>query len=90
MINIAKLWDETAVQALRAGGVTAPAQARNLFDLSAAMWDAWAAYDPHARGYFVREKAHAADVRAAREAAISYASYFAPPAIRFFSSPQLP
>ena len=33
------------------------AQARNLFDLSAAMWDAWAAYDPKATGYFVTEKA---------------------------------
>jgi hypothetical protein len=73
--SAARLWDKTAVQALRAGGVTAPVQARDLFDLSAAMWDAWAAYDPNARGYFVTEKAHAADVQSAREAAISYAAY---------------
>jgi Na+-translocating ferredoxin:NAD+ oxidoreductase RnfD subunit len=73
--SVARLWDETAVQALRLGGVTAPVQARDLFDLSAAMWDAWAAYDPNARGYFVAEKANAADRQSAREAAISYAAY---------------
>ncbi len=49
--------------------------ARNLFHTSAAMWDAWAAYDPDADGYFVTEKQTADDVTAAREAAISYAAY---------------
>ena len=49
--------------------------ARNLFHTSAAMWDAWAAYDPDADGYFVDEKHEADDVQAAREAAISYAAY---------------
>jgi hypothetical protein len=39
------------------------------------MWDAWAAYDAKARGYFLTEKAHAPDVQSAREAAISYAAY---------------
>jgi hypothetical protein len=39
------------------------------------MWDAWAAYDPQADGYFVHEKLQADDVRAARETAISYAAY---------------
>jgi Na+-translocating ferredoxin:NAD+ oxidoreductase RnfD subunit len=73
--SVARLWDETAVLALRDGGASAPVQARDLFDLSAAMWDAWAAYDPKARGYFVTEKANAADVQFAREAAISYAAY---------------
>jgi len=73
--SVARLWDKTAVQALRAGGVTDPVQARDLFDLSAAMWDAWAAYDPNARGYFVTEKTNTAGVQSAREAAISYAAY---------------
>ena len=49
--------------------------ARNLFHTSAAMWDAWAAYDPLADGYFVTEKLTADDVPAAREEAISYAAY---------------
>ena len=49
--------------------------ARNLFHTSAAMWDAWAAYDPTADGYFVTEKHTADDVQAAREAAMSQAAY---------------
>jgi hypothetical protein len=50
-------------------------QARNLFHLSAAMWDAWVAYEPKGTGYFVKEKHRAANVRTAQEAAISYAAY---------------
>jgi hypothetical protein len=49
--------------------------ARNLFHTSAAMWDAWAAYEPDADGYFVDEQHTADDVAAAREVAISYAAY---------------
>ena len=49
--------------------------ARNLFHTSAAMWDAWAAYDPTADGYFVTEKHSADNVAGARETAISYAAY---------------
>ena len=49
--------------------------ARNLFHISAAMWDAWAGYDAKAKGVFVRERHTAGDVDAARRAAISYAAY---------------
>ncbi|MHB8469873.1 MAG: FG-GAP-like repeat-containing protein [Gaiellaceae bacterium] len=73
--SIARVWDEAAVAELRAGAAAEPMQARDLFDASAAMWDAWAAYDPHARGYFVTEKARSTDVAAARQVAISYAAY---------------
>ncbi len=73
--SIATAWDETAIAALRGGDAALPVQARDLFHLSAAMWDAWAAYDPKARGYFVTEKQHASDVQTARDAAISYAAY---------------
>ncbi|MGH3002976.1 MAG: FG-GAP-like repeat-containing protein [Gaiellaceae bacterium] len=73
--SVARIWDDTAVAVLRTGRASEPVQARDLFDLSAAMWDAWAAYDPHAHGYFVKLKAEAADVPAARDAAISYAAY---------------
>jgi ASPIC and UnbV/FG-GAP-like repeat/Domain of unknown function (DUF6851) len=73
--SIAERWDEAAVAALRAGRATEPVEARDLFHLSAAMWDAWAAYDPQARGYFVTEKQHATDVQSARDTAISYAAY---------------
>jgi hypothetical protein len=73
--SIARYWNETAVAALTASGVSDPVQARDLFHLSAAAWDAWAAYSPKARGYFVTRKARAADVQRAREAAISFAAY---------------
>ena len=73
--SVATAWEKTAVAALRDGNAAEPVQARDLFDLSAAMWDAWAAYDPKTSGYFVTEKEHAADAQAAREAAISYAAY---------------
>jgi Na+-translocating ferredoxin:NAD+ oxidoreductase RnfD subunit len=73
--SVASVWDETAIAVLREDGASEPVQARDLFDLSAAMWDAWAAYDPTARGYFVQAKASAADVQAARTTAISYAAY---------------
>jgi hypothetical protein len=58
--SIATIWDETAVDALRSGVASEPAQARDLFDVSLAMWKAWAAAPKSA---------------SARNAAISYAAY---------------
>ena len=72
--SVARVWDEAALAASRADDAPTT-EARNLFHLSAAMWDAWAAYDPSARGYFLTEKSTADDVSAARRAAISYAAY---------------
>jgi hypothetical protein len=72
--SVARIWDDAAL-AVDPGSDNPAAQARNLFHLSAAMWDAWAAYDPRGSGYFVTEKHRAEDVFAAREAAISYAAY---------------
>jgi hypothetical protein len=73
--SVARLWDEALLDAIRRDVPAPTAHARNLFHTSAAMWDAWAAYDPVADGYFVREKHEAGDVQAAREAAISFAAY---------------
>ena len=73
--SIAEVWDATARAVLDAGNAAPPVAARDLFHLSAAMWDAWAAYDPTADGYFVTTKAQAADPLSARETAISYAAY---------------
>ncbi len=72
---MARVWDETLLQLIREVIPAPTVHARNLFHTSAAMWDAWAAYDPDADGYFVTEKHTADDVAAAREAAISYAAY---------------
>ena len=73
--SVARVWDDAALAALRQGLAPPTTQARDLFHLSAAMWDAWAAYDAKAEGYIVNEKANATDVAAARDAAISYAAY---------------
>jgi hypothetical protein len=73
--SVARVWDEALLDAVRRDTPAPTVHARNLFHTSAAMWDAWAAYEPGADGYFVDEKHEAEDVRAAREAAISYAAY---------------
>lgn len=73
--SVARTWDELALHAIRKDLPVPTVHARNLFHLSAAMYDAWAAYDATARGAFVTEKLQAADVAAARREAISYAAY---------------
>jgi hypothetical protein len=73
--SVARVWDEALLDAIRRDTPAPTVHARNLFHTSAAMWDAWAAYDPDAEGYFVDEKLQSEDVRGAREAAISYAAY---------------
>jgi hypothetical protein len=73
--SVARVWDDTMLELIRQVVPAPTVHARNLFHTSAAMWDAWAAYDPTADGYFVTEKHTADDVAAAREAAMSYAAY---------------
>lgn len=73
--SIARRWNEQALAAIRRDLPRPTVHARNLFHLSAAMWDAWAAYDRRAAGVFVKERQQAGDVQAARRAAISYAAY---------------
>ena len=72
--SVARVWDKAAL-AVDPGSDNPAAQARNLFHLSAAMWDAWAAYEPRGTGYFLTEKHRTGDVLSAQEAAISYAAY---------------
>ncbi|MGH7439074.1 MAG: DUF6851 domain-containing protein, partial [Polyangiaceae bacterium] len=73
--SIARRWDEQALAAIRRDLPRPTVHARNLFHMSAAMWDAWAAYDKTATGVFVRERHEASDAETARRAAISYAAY---------------
>lgn len=73
--SVARVWDEVILDGIRRDFPAPPAHARNLYHLSAAMWDAWAAFDPAARGVFVDEDHEADDVTAAREEAMSYAAY---------------
>jgi hypothetical protein len=73
--SVARVWNEALLHAIQRDTPAPTVHARNLFHVSAAMWDAWAAYDAQADGWLVREKPEADDVRAAREAALSYAAY---------------
>ena len=73
--SVARRWDEALLDAIRRALPNPPVHARNLFHAAAAMWDAWAAYDPNASGYLVREKHTASDVSAARNEAVSYAAF---------------
>src|SRR3989442_626209 len=73
--SVARRWDEALLNAIRRSLPNPPVHARNLFHVSVAMWDAWAAYDATAAGYIFKEKLNAADVPAARNEAISYAAY---------------
>lgn len=73
--SVARLWNEVALDAIRRDLPAPTVHSRNLFHLSAAMWDAWAAYDDDAVGVFVDESVSATDVESAREEAISYAAF---------------
>jgi hypothetical protein len=73
--SVARVWDDQLLELIRQVVPAPTVHARNLFHLSAAIWDAWAAYDEDAAGYFVTEKQDAGNVSEAREAAISYAAY---------------
>src|SRR5260370_26491650 len=54
--SVARRWDEALLDAIRRALPNPPVHARNLFHLSVAMWDAWAAYDATASGYVFKEK----------------------------------
>src|SRR5436305_15172448 len=48
--SVARRWDDALLDAIRRALPNPPVHARNLFHVSVAMWDAWAAYDPPATG----------------------------------------
>ncbi len=73
--SVARRWDEALLDAIRRALPNPPLHARNLYHLSAAMWDAWASYDATAAGVLFHERHTAADVEAARAEAVSYAAY---------------
>ncbi|CAN5729483.1 hypothetical protein BH23CHL8_BH23CHL8_04420 [soil metagenome] len=73
--SVARHWDEVLLDAIRRDFPQPTVHGRNLFHVSAAMWDAWAAFDPVADGVFVQEKLTARNPDRARERAISYAAY---------------
>jgi hypothetical protein len=73
--SVAREWNEATLAAIRVDFPAPTVHARNLFHLSVALWDAWAAYDETSSGHLVEESASADEVTAAREEAMSYAAY---------------
>ncbi len=72
--SVARQWKEVLLEGIRNDKARPTVHARNLYHISAAMWDAWAAYDDVADQVFHHERASAKDIQAAREEAISYAA----------------
>lgn len=73
--SVARHWNEAVLAAIRSDFPAPTIHARNLFHSSAAMWDAWAAYDANGTGVFVDEQRTSDDVQSDREEAMSYAAY---------------
>ena len=70
--TVARQWNETLLDAIRLDFPAPTVHARNLYHLSAAMWDAWATYDASAIGVFYTDKASMppADLRTGQVAQI--------------------
>jgi hypothetical protein len=75
--SVARKWNEQLLAAIRINTPRPPVHARNLYHTSAAMWDAWAAYDPVPDQVFHQEKVNPLppDIEAARNEAVSFAAY---------------
>lgn len=74
-LSVARQWNEELLDAIRLDKPAPTIHSRNLFHISAAMYDAWATYDVNAKGYFFIDKYKSGEVDSARREAISYAAY---------------
>ncbi len=77
--SIARRWNELMLRAIARDLPRPVVHARNLFHVSVALWDAYAAFDPALTQVFAQERAippgDAEGLLAAREAAMSHAAY---------------
>ncbi len=84
--SAARRWNEATLEAIKGDFARPTVHARNLFHISIAMYDAWAAYDEVASTYFLNHTFREFHVefkgvdkrsgsQAAREEAMSYAAY---------------
>jgi hypothetical protein len=74
--SVARLWNEELLAAIRRDTPRPTVHARNLFHVSLAMYDAWAAYDDVAHAVLHHERApRLGNIERARHEAISYAAY---------------
>ena len=75
--TVAQRWNEVLLDAIRIDFPAPTVHARNLYHTSAAMYDAWATFDPVAGGHFYTDKSTLdnRNVDQVRNEAISYAAY---------------
>lgn len=84
--SVARQWNEITLEAISGDFARPTVHARNLFHISAAMYDAWAVYSPNAETYFLgktvhgfqvpfRRTAQPSDIHKAQEEAVSFAAY---------------
>lgn len=84
--SVARQWNEVLLEAIRNDFARPTVHARNLFHTSVAMYDAWAVFDEKATTYLLGKQvgdyvctfegiSKPANVKAAREEAMSYAVY---------------
>ncbi len=73
--TVARQWDDALLNAIRIDFPAPTVHSRNLYHTSAAMYDAWSAFDNTAAGVFFHEKHSVGNVATARDEAISYAAY---------------
>ena len=73
--SVAYRWSEAMLDAIRTDKARPTVHARNLYHVSAAMYDAWAAYDDHADQVFHQERQTSANPDVSRAEAISFAAY---------------
>ena len=84
--SIARQWNELLLASIRKDFARPTVHARNLFHISAAMWDAWSAYDANSKEFLLGQTVGgfscpfngipaSSDIVSDRNKAISYASY---------------
>ncbi len=71
---MARFWDEAILEAIRTDMPKPTVHARNLYHLSAAMYDAWAVYDNQADGRYYRG-GRVRGAAGARDETIAFAAY---------------
>ncbi len=85
-LSVARQWNELLLASIRRDFARPTVHARNLFHLSAAMWDVWSAYDSTSCGFLLGQTVNnftlpfngvpaPSSVSYARKKAISYAAY---------------
>jgi len=95
--SVARRWNEALLQSIRQDFARPPVHARNLFHTSMALYDGWAVYDTVAETYLLGKTVGnytcpftgvpvPADIKAAREEAMSFAAFRVLSA-RFVNSP---